>query len=112
MNTDAYIPDLDLVVVAPDGTLAGGCTCSIGNASTHGGELVGFTDPVYVHPGHQGKGFARDLLVAGLTGLHARGVRRAHLGTSSANLAMQRAAEAAGFTCVARRLWFSLNLTV
>ncbi len=111
MNTDAYIPDLDLVVVAPDGTLAGGCICSIGNASMRGGEPVGFTDPVYVHPGHQGKGIARALLVAGLIGLYARGVRSAHLGTSSANLAMQRAAEAAGFICVARRLWFSLNLT-
>lgn len=111
MNTDAYIPDLDLVIVAPDGSLAGGCICSVENASATGGEPAGFTDPVYVHPEHQGKGLARALLTAGLAGLYANGVRRVHLGTSSANFAMQRAAEAAGFTCVAHQLWFSLDLS-
>lgn len=111
MNTPAYNPELDLVVVAPDGSLAGGCICSIETVINEGDALVGFTDPVYVHPAHQGKGLACALLAAGLAGLYARAVRRVHLGTSSDNTAMQRAAEAAGFTCVARHLWFSLDLT-
>lgn len=108
MNTEAYLPELDLLVVAPDGTLAGGCVCGI--EQLPGKDLPqGYTDPVYVHPAHQGKGLARALLTAGLAGLYTHGVCTVHLGTSSENTAMQRAAEAAGFTCAARRLWFSLN---
>lgn len=110
MNTGAYQPELDLLAVAPDGSLAGGCVCGIENSELEGTPPEGYTDPVYVHPAHQGLGLARALLRAGLAGLYARGVHVARLGTSSENIGMQRAAEAAGFTCVSRQVWFALPL--
>lgn len=111
MNTEAYLPELDLLAVAPDGSLAGGCVCGIEQLPGEG-LPEGYTDPVYVHPDHQGKGIATALLRAGLAGLYARGARTVRLGTSSENLGMQRAAQAAGFTCVSRRLWFSRGLSI
>ena len=53
---------------------------------------------------------AASLLMSGLVGLYALYARRVQLSTSSTNIGMQRAAEAAGFTCVARSAWFSLDL--
>lgn len=34
MNTEAYLPELDLVVKAPDGSLAGNCICGIEQAES------------------------------------------------------------------------------
>ena len=110
MNTQAYLPGLDLLAVAPDGALAGGCVCGIEESDEEGAPPQGYTDPVYVHPAHQGNGIARALLGAGLAGLYALGVRAVRLGTSSENMGMRRAAEAAGFTCVSRRVWFARSI--
>jgi len=108
MGSAEYLAELDLVVVAPDGRLAGNC---IGGVSEAGG-LEGYTDPVVVHPRYQGKGLARALIREGLGRLFTRGVRRVQFGTSSSNIAMQRVAEALGFTCVARSVWFSKQLDI
>lgn len=110
MNTAAYRPALDLVAVAPDGTLAGSCVCGVEGAYALDGVVEGYTDPVVVLPRYQGKGLATALLMSGLVGLYALYARRVQLSTSSTNIGMQRAAEAAGFTCVARSAWFSLDL--
>jgi len=106
MGSAEYIAELDLVAVTPDGRLAGNC---IGGVSEAGG-AEGYTDPVVVHPNYQGKGVAKALIRAGLGGLFTRGVRRVQFGTSSSNIAMQRVASALGFTCVARRTWYSKQL--
>jgi len=66
----------------------------------------GYTDPVVVYPRYQRKGLARALIQAGLVELFRMGVRVVRFGTSSENTAMQRVAEALGFTCVARRTWY------
>ena len=52
MNSSEYNPSLDLVVVAPDGTIAAYCTCSVKPDG-------GYTDPVAVHPNYQRKGLAK-----------------------------------------------------
>jgi len=108
MGSAEYIAELDLVVAAPDGRLAGNCICGMSEA----GGLEGYTDPVVVHPRYQGKGLARALIQEGLGGLFTRGVRRVQFGTSSSNIAMQRVADALGFACVARNTWFSKHLDI
>ncbi|MCA1899776.1 MAG: GNAT family N-acetyltransferase [Chloroflexi bacterium] len=100
MNSSEYDPTLDLLVVAPDGTIAGYCTCS---TAPDGG---GFTDPVAVHPDHQRKGLSKALLLKGLQALKERGMTFARFTTSGDNISMQKAGESAGFVVESRNLWF------
>ncbi len=107
MRTPDYDPGLDLVAVAPDGSLAAYCFCAIhAEDNLLRGRCDGFTDPLATHPEHQGRGLARALLCEGMARLRNRGVERALLGTRSDNLAMQAAARAAGYTVESERLWF------
>lgn len=107
MNTESYLPDLDIVALSPKGRLVGNCICGIDQPLSGNAGLEGFTDPLVVHPEFQRMGLAAALLQHGLERLRLRGVERVHLGTSSANTGMRRAAEKAGFRCVARRAWYS-----
>jgi mycothiol synthase len=100
MNSSEYDPTLDLLVIAPDGTVAGYCTCS---TTPDGG---GFTDPVAVHPSHQRKGLSKALLLKGLGLLKERGMNFAQFTTSGDNISMQKAGESAGFYLENRNLWF------
>jgi len=100
MNSSEYDPTLDLVVIAPDGMIAGYCTCSTDSS----GE--GQTDPVAVHPSHQRRGLAKALLFKGLKLLKECGMKSAHFTTSGDNIPMQKSGEAAGFFLENRTLWF------
>ncbi len=100
MNSSEYDPSLDLVVIAPDDSIAAYCTCSV-NAN---GE--GYTDPVATHPRFQRLGLAKALLLKGMQLLKERGMESASLGTSGNNIAMQRTAEAVGFRLEYKTLWF------
>ena len=102
MSTSEYDPSLDLVVIAPDGTIAAYCICSVNEQ-----EKTGSTDPVATHPRYQGLGLARALLLTGLHLLKERGMLSAHLGTSGDNIVMQKAAESVGFTVDYKTIWFS-----
>jgi ribosomal protein S18 acetylase RimI-like enzyme len=103
-----YDPVLDLVAVAPDGRLAGYCSCSFNRSENQAaGRSVGYADPVAVHPDFQRLGLAKALLLAGLHALKQHGIETAALGTSSENIGMQRAAESAGFCLESVMLWFS-----
>jgi len=109
MDVPDYDPDLDLVAAAEDGPLAGYCFCYISyaeNAQT--GRLDGYTDPVAVHPDYQRRGLARAMLFAGLRLLQERGMHTARLSTSANNLAMQRAAESAGYQVESATIWYSM----
>ncbi|NTU56154.1 MAG: GNAT family N-acetyltransferase, partial [Anaerolineales bacterium] len=97
-----YDPTLDLVVIAPDGTVAAYCSCSVNNQTK-----IGFTDPVATHPNYQRMGLARALLLTGMILLKERGMSYAHLGTSGNNIAMQKTAESVGFTVEYKTIWFS-----
>lgn len=103
MNAPQYTMDLDLLAVAPDGSLAAFCICSVDENDP----TIGYTDPIGVHPAHQHKGVARALVGTGLELLEKRGVQKAELGTSSENLAMQQLAVALGFSCISENHWFS-----
>ena len=100
MNSSEYDPSLDLVVVAPDGTIAAYCTCS---ANPNG---QGLTDPVATHPSHQRRGLSKALLLKGMQMLRERGMESAHLGTRGDNIAMQKSAEAVGFFLEQKVIWF------
>jgi mycothiol synthase len=106
MNTSAYDPSLDLVVIAPDGSIAANCICSVNLQ-----EKIGFTDPVAAHPRFQGIGLVRALLLTGLKLLKERGMTRARLGTSGDNIRMQRSAESVGFTIEYKTIWFKKDVT-
>jgi ribosomal protein S18 acetylase RimI-like enzyme len=106
MHTSAYVPEMDLVAVAPDGRLAAYTLGSINseeNART--GRKDGHTDPVATHPDFQRLGLARALLLTCMRMLKERGMETAKLGTGSDNTAMQKTAESAGFVIESRILW-------
>jgi mycothiol synthase len=104
MRVPDYDRALDLVAVAPDGSLVGYCFCSISHEQ---GSSLGHTDPVATHPGFQRLGLARALMLTGLRKLRERGAETAMLGTSSDNIAMQQAAESAGFQLAWSKVWLS-----
>ncbi len=107
MRVPGYETELDLVAAAPNGSLAAYCYCIV---SHEDGTFVGFTDPVATHPAYQRLGLARSLLLEGMRKLQARGAVTAMLGTSSENLAMQRAAGSAGFHLAWAKVWLSKPL--
>ena len=107
MQTAEYEPELDLVVVSPEGRLVSTVFCSISyeeNGLT--GRLVGSTDPVATHPNYQRLGLARALLLTGLTLLKKRGIAFAQLGTGSWNPAMQRTAKSVGYRVVGKKYFY------
>ena len=124
MSAPGYDPALDLLAVAPDGRLAGYCTCGVETPlsnplsqplpklSTFGGEgTVGHTDPLAIHPDFQRMGLGRSLLLAGMRLLRERGMSEARLGTSSDNLAMQGTAMSVGFEVYETVVWLSKPVT-
>lgn len=111
MSAPGYLPELDLVALAPDGAPAAYCLCQIdAEENAHTGRLDGYTDPLATHPRYQGLGLATALLLHGMSLLKARGMQTARLGTSSENLSMQRAAQKAGFVVEAENVWFQKTL--
>lgn len=59
-----YLPDLDLVVVKPDGGLAAFCVCWLNR--NQDGASSGQVEPLGVHPGYRRLGLGRAILSAGL----------------------------------------------
>ncbi len=108
MSTPGYLPELDLVAAAPDGSLVAFCVCQIfaDDASRAGGKKEGWTDPLGTHPAYRRLGLAQALILTGLGLLRERGIDTALLGTSSSNPAMQRLAEKLGFRVATTTLWY------
>jgi len=103
MNTPHYQQELDLVAVAPDGSLAAFCVCGFNDEA----KLTGYTDPIGTHPDHQQKGLAKSLVSTGMMLLANSGAQKVELGTSSENIPMQKLALSLGFDLTAEKLWFS-----
>lgn len=102
MNTSAYDPSLNLVAIAPKGTIVANCICSVNEQ-----ERIGYTDPVATHPRYQGMGLGRALLARGMQLLKERGMVSAQFGTRGDNLAMQKTGESVGFKVEYKKIWFS-----
>ena len=106
MRDPEYHPDLDLVVVAPDGTLAGFCLCFIGREeNARLGRSEGWVEVLGTRPAYRTLGLGRALLLAGLRRLQASGIAVAVLGTGQGNLAV-RLYESVGFRVAYRILWY------
>jgi ribosomal protein S18 acetylase RimI-like enzyme len=105
MGLANYDPELDLVAVAPDGALAAYVFGSYNREEMElSGLKTGFTDPVATHPKYRRRGLSRALLLESLRRLKQRGLETARLGTSSANIAMQKTAQSVGY-CVVDQAW-------
>lgn len=108
MRVPDYEAALDLLAIAPDGSLAAYCICSISQEENERtGRNEGYTDPIATHPHFQRRGLAQALLLTGFHKLKQRGIERAVLGTSSQNEAMLRTAKAVGFRVQSTKLWFA-----
>lgn len=103
MHAPHYLPEMDLVVVAPNGELAAFCVCGFDDPD----KKVGYTDPIGTHPHFQRMGLAKAVVSTGLRMLQNVGAVRVELGTSSENGAMQNLAETLGFVCISEKLWFA-----
>jgi mycothiol synthase len=111
MRTPEYDPELDLVAVAPDGTLAAYVFCSISHEENRlTGRKNGYTDPVATRPAFQRRGLACALLLTGFGLLKQQGVERARTGTSSSNIAMLRTARSVGFRTESTTVFFVRQL--
>jgi len=107
MRTPEYEQEMDLVAIAPDGTLAAYTMCSISQEENQlSGRKDGYTDPVATHPAFQRRGLARALLLTGLCLLKQRGMETARLSTWGENIAMQRTAESVGFSVASTTVFF------
>jgi mycothiol synthase len=112
MRVPGYKPELDLVVVAPEGTLAAYCMGWISEEENRLSDCnEGHTDPVTTHPDFQRRGLARALLLRGCYLLRERGMDTASLSTGSENIAMQQVARSVGFHIVSAKTWFKKQIS-
>ncbi len=92
-----YLPDLDIVAAAPDGTLASYCICWYDSESR-----TGLYEPVGTRPAFRGQGIGKAVIVEGLRRLRAHGARLAIVQTYEGNSAAIRLYTSAGFRLVSR----------
>lgn len=74
MSLPTYRPDLDLVIVAPDGSFAAFCIVWYDAANR-----VGTFEPVGCHPDHQRRGLSRAMMYEGLRRLKQLGAQAANV---------------------------------
>ena len=75
-----YVPEIDLVAVAPDGRLAAFCICWLRRAASG---ISGQVEPLGAHPDFHGLGLGRAILTMGLRQLHEHGAREAFVETDN-----------------------------
>ncbi|HVA93133.1 MAG TPA: GNAT family N-acetyltransferase [Chloroflexota bacterium] len=101
-----YRSDLDLVVVAPDGRLAGFCIGWLGLE-----RRAAQIEPIGIDPDFQGRGLSRTLLLEMLHRFKALGAEHAQVETDTSRLPALHAYEAVGFRpqykSFRRGQWFS-----
>lgn len=104
LHAPRYLPDLDLVAVAPDGTLAGFCVCWLAHDRQEAQ-----IEPMGVHPAFRGRGLARALLREAFRRLRGYGATRALVEPWARDAPANRAYADAGFhvahTIVRRGRW-------
>jgi mycothiol synthase len=83
MDQPSYVPDLDLVAVAPDGSLA--AFCWIIRRMPEDGEIEWHVELVGTHRAHRKRGLAGALIQVGTLGIQERGGRRVFLHVDSAS---------------------------
>jgi len=108
MQDPAYRPELDLVAVAPDGALAGFCTCTLGAMEDQRhSRREGWVELLGMQEGRRRRGLGRALLLDGLRQLKAHGAERALLGVTSWNTSAQRLYRSVGFQTSYPLRWYT-----
>jgi mycothiol synthase len=98
LRTPQYIPELDLVAVAPDGRLAAFCICWLSQHShDENGSNTGQVEPMGVHPDFQQRGLGRAILLEGLRRLREHGALTAFVDSDGENDPSRLLYESAGF---------------
>jgi mycothiol synthase len=95
MRSPVYPPDLDLVVVTPNGQFAAFCICWLEDVNK-----VGLFEPVGTHPDWQGQGLGKAVLCEGLRRMKERGMTTANVCVEHDNRAARRLYESVGFDVV------------
>ena len=102
-----YIPELDLVALAPDGQLAAFCVGWL--AKDANGEISGQIEPLGVHADFRKSGLGKAILLEGLRRLQAKGARHVYVQTDSHRNAAFRLYESAGFRVIQNILMYRKN---
>ncbi|MGH2487066.1 MAG: GNAT family N-acetyltransferase [Ktedonobacterales bacterium] len=99
VSSPQYTPDLDLVAIAPDGTLAGFCICWLNTGARWeiGPETTGQVEPIGVSPEYQGSGLGRALMFEGVRRMAEHGAQRMFVEVDADNDAARGLYESAGF---------------
>lgn len=90
--TPGYTPELDIVAIAPDGTLASYCICWLDSANA-----VGEFEPVGTRAAYRGQHVGRAVMLEGLRRLRDHGCAAALVLTGTVNTPAVRLYESAGF---------------
>ena len=112
MRDPDYLRELDLVAVAPDGTLAAYVVGGVDREeSRYAGHLVGYTDPIGTRPAYRRIGLARALLWEAFRRLQRRGVAVSTVGTGSWNVPMMQLAQSVGYQLDHRLLAYAKRVS-
>jgi hypothetical protein len=105
-GTGEHTQAVEIVAVAPDGSLAAFCLCTAGPLdAAHPAQKEGWIDLVGTRLAYRRLG--RAILLAGLQQLKSFGAGRALLGTASWNVAGQQLFVATGFRLLHQIRWYS-----
>ena len=92
-----HVPDLDLVVAAPDGRLAAFCVCWL---DARGPEAIGQIEPLGCHKDFRHLALGRIALAEGLRRLHAHGATKVFVETDNWRSTAKSLYESLGFQVV------------
>jgi len=104
-SAPVYLPELDLVAVAPDGEFAAYCICWLDSQNR-----VGEFEPVGTRPAFRGQGIGKVVMLEGLRRLRALGAETALVVSWGANEAARRLYEAVGFQILDRERLYGKTL--
>ena len=101
IDTPEYIPELDLITVADDGTFAAFCQSYYDPLDlARSTRREGWTDPIGTAPAYRKKGLARAIILEALWRLKSRGIEDAVLGVAGSNEAAQKLYESIGYSVI------------
>lgn len=101
VETPEYIPELDLIAVADDGTLAAFCQSYYDPLELlRSTRREGWTDPIGTAPSYRKRGLARAIVLEALWKLKSRGIEDAVLGVAESNKIARKLYESIGYRAV------------
>ena len=101
LEQPGYRPELDIMIVAPDGRLAAFCLLWL-HPNGHTGQI----EPMATHPDFQRLGLGSAAIYTGLAEVAALGATRAVVGTSGSNFRSQGMYQGTGFRLHHRRIGY------